>query len=59
MSGKTNLYSSPDLKPIKYEVNTGDEKNIVGTLDGRDDAEANRIKRYLNMADLSRTSGSP
>lgn len=36
-----------------------EEKRLLKTLEGRTDAEADRIRRYLAMPDLSRTPGSP
>lgn len=43
----------------KYVVSRDEEKKILSKLDGRQDAESARIKRYLAMPDLSRTEGSP
>src|SRR5687767_958475 len=40
-------------------INTDEEQGLRKELDSRHDAEAERIKRYLNMPDLSRTEGSP
>jgi phenylalanyl-tRNA synthetase alpha chain len=42
---------------IKIETNT--ETELKKKLEERKDAEAERIKRYLSMPDLSRTPGSP
>jgi phenylalanyl-tRNA synthetase alpha chain len=36
-----------------------EEERLRKELEGRDDFEATRIKRYLGMPDLSRTEGSP
>ncbi len=36
-----------------------DEQRLLQQLENRHDAEAERMKRYLNMSDLSRTEGSP
>lgn len=36
-----------------------EEQRLKRVVEGRDDAEAVRIKRYLGMPDLSRTVGSP
>lgn len=43
----------------QYEVSLEEEKQILKNLEGREDIEALRIKRYLAMPDLSRTEGSP
>jgi len=42
-----------------YIIPRDEEKALLKGLDSRNDIEAQRIKRYLAMADLSRTSGSP
>ncbi|MEK7669084.1 MAG: hypothetical protein AAB350_00630 [Patescibacteria group bacterium] len=38
---------------------TEEEKKLLKNLEERQDPDALRIKRYLNMPDLSRTEGSP
>lgn len=43
----------------EYKIGTEEEKGLLLKLESREDAEAQRIKRYLAMADLSRTKGSP
>ncbi|HVN26306.1 MAG TPA: hypothetical protein VMT99_01465 [Candidatus Paceibacterota bacterium] len=43
----------------EYVVPRDEEKKILAKLEGRHDAEAERIRRYLAMPDLSRTPGSP
>ncbi len=40
-------------------INTDEEKKIIAELSKRNDVEAERMKRYLAMPDLSRTKGSP
>lgn len=40
-------------------ISQGEDKRLRQNLETRTDAEAGRIKRYLNMPDLSRTPGSP
>lgn len=40
-------------------IDLSEEKRLRVELEKRTDAEAVRMKRYLNMPDLSRTSGSP
>ncbi len=44
---------------MDYHIPLDDEKKALAALEGRTDAEAARIKRYLGMPDLSRTPGSP
>ena len=46
-------------KGVEYKISLEEEKALLKKLEGREDAEAQRIKRYLAMADLSRTKGSP
>ncbi len=43
----------------KYVVLRDEEKALLAEFNKRDDMEAKRIKRYIAMADLSRTPGSP
>jgi len=40
-------------------INTDEENRLKKELEKRTDFEAQRIKRYLSMPDLSRTQGSP
>src|SRR3989338_7953128 len=40
-------------------VKSEDEDRLKKELENKNDAPANRLKRYLNMPDLSRTPGSP
>lgn len=40
-------------------IQSKEEKQLLGQLENRHDAEGERIKRYLSMPDLSRTPGSP
>ncbi len=44
---------------MKITIETPEEAALRAGLAVRTDAEAERIKRYLNMPDLSRTPGSP
>lgn len=40
-------------------INTDEEKQLIKKLNNRTDFEAQRIRRYLEMPDLSRKEGSP
>lgn len=40
-------------------IQSDEEKHLKKELEERHDAESERMKRYLNMPDLSRTPGSP
>lgn len=42
-----------------YAIPRDEEKALIAEFNKRNDIEAQRIKRYLAMPDLSRTSGSP
>lgn len=53
------LYSSKDLKNKKYKIDNSEEKKLREILEKREDIEAERIKRYLGMKDLSRKEDSP
>ncbi len=44
---------------MEININTDAQKAILKTLEDRTDPEAFRIKRYLEMKDLSRTAESP
>jgi len=44
---------------MKIVIESPDEERLRQVLEERKDAEADRIKRYLAMPDLSRTPGSP
>ncbi len=44
---------------MMYNVSRDEENKVLEGLTQRTDAEAERIRRYMAMADLSRTSGSP
>ncbi len=44
---------------MEIKIDTTEEMALIKELDVRTDAEAVRMKRYLNMPDLSRTEGSP
>ena len=44
---------------MEIKIDTTEEMALIKALDVRTDAEAVRMKRYLNMPDLSRTEGSP
>lgn len=54
-----SLYAAPHLKRRDINVPKDGQKKLLKSLDGRDDAEALRLKRYLAMPDLTRTPGSP
>jgi len=44
---------------MEYRISLEEQERVLKTLDARKDAEAERIRRYLAMPDLSRTPGSP
>lgn len=46
-------------KGEEINISREEEKQFLVELDKREDTEAARLKRYLAMADLSRTEGSP
>ncbi len=45
--------------PQQITINTDEENRLKTELEKRTDFEAQRIRRYLSMPDLSRTEGSP
>ena len=42
-----------------YKISLVEQNKLIEELSKRHDAKSERIKRYLAMPDLSRTSGSP
>lgn len=44
---------------MEYAIPRDEEKRLIASLEGRTDTDAQRIKRYLSMPDLSRTAGHP
>lgn len=44
---------------MQIEINSLEEKELMGQLKQRTDPEAKRLLRFLDMPDLSRTPGSP
>lgn len=44
---------------MEIKIDTTDQDRLLAGLNSQTDAEANRMKRYLAMPDLSRTDGSP
>lgn len=44
---------------MDIRIDRSEEMRLRKELEGRTDAEATRMKRYLSMPDLSRTEGSP
>lgn len=55
----TDIYNTTDLSRTDYVVSRDEENALRAELEKRTDAEANRIRNYLAMPDLSRTKGSP
>jgi phenylalanyl-tRNA synthetase alpha chain len=43
----------------EININSPEEKKLISELEKRTDADGLRMKRFLNMPDLSRTEGSP
>jgi len=58
MSNKEQNTTS-DLSRVDFNIPREEERLLITQLRKREDIEAKRIKRYLDMNDLSRTSGSP
>jgi phenylalanyl-tRNA synthetase alpha chain len=54
-----SIYSDPNLEKKEYQISLDSQIEILKKVDARRDAEAERMKRYLAMPDLSRTPGSP
>ena len=54
-----DLYNSPDLSRVDYTYPMDEENRLRTELEKRTDIEADRMRRYLDMPDLSRTENSP
>lgn len=54
-----NIYQADHLKRSYYSVSRAEEKQLIENLEKRTDSEAERLKRYLALPDLTRTDGSP
>ncbi len=54
-----SIYNKPNLVRSNYAVPLDDQVSLLKTLDTRNDAESERLKRYLALPDLARTEGSP
>jgi phenylalanyl-tRNA synthetase alpha chain len=59
MSIMDDIYNAERLQATEYRIPLENQKKLIDGLSSRDDAEAQRIRRYLAMPDLSRTSESP
>ncbi len=59
MTSKDTNTASDGLSRHDYVISKEDEKARLAKLRERTDIEAKRIQKYLDMADLSRTEGSP
>lgn len=54
-----NIYQSENLKRHHFTVPLEEQEELLTKLKKRTDTEAERLKRYLTMPDLTRTEGSP
>jgi phenylalanyl-tRNA synthetase alpha chain len=59
MTSKDTHLTSNGLSRVNYTISKEEEEALLAELRKRTDIEAKRIQRYLDMADLSRTEGSP
>jgi len=59
MTSKDTNTTSEGLSRVNYVISKEEEKVLLEGLRKRTDIEAKRIQKYLDMADLSRTDGSP
>ncbi len=54
-----NIYSLAHLQRAHYTVPLDEQNRLIEGLKSRNDAEASRLLRYLDMPDLSRVEDSP
>ncbi len=52
-------YSGRNNICMEYAISRDEEKKLIGSLEGRTDTDAVRMKRVLSMPDLSRSAGHP
>ncbi len=53
------MYAAPHLKRKEYRVSLAEQSRIIAALGARRDIEAERLKRYAALPDLTRVEGSP
>jgi phenylalanyl-tRNA synthetase alpha chain len=53
------MYDAPHLVRHEYKVSLDEQREILKKLDARTDVEAERLKRYIALSDLTRTDVSP
>lgn len=53
------MYAASHLKRTEYHVSLDEQREILKSLDARADVEADRLRRYMALSDLTRTEGSP
>ncbi|MGC9968145.1 MAG: hypothetical protein ABSC29_00195 [Minisyncoccia bacterium] len=53
------MYAASHLKRKEYRVPPDEQNEILKKLGTRGDVEADRLRRYLALPDLTRTAGSP
>lgn len=54
-----NLYDAPHLQRRYYKTDMSEQERLFAELEQKTDAESNRLKRYIALADLSKKDGSP
>ncbi len=54
-----SIYQSKHLKRAYYKTPLTEEKQLIVELEKRSDTEANRLKRYMALSDLTRIEGHP
>ncbi len=53
------MYQAKHLKRTHYSVPLKEEKQLIKNLEKRFDSEAERLKRYIALSDLTRKTNSP
>ncbi len=53
------MYQAPHLQRHYYKTDMSEQERLFAELEKKTDAESNRLKRYIALADLSKQDGSP
>lgn len=53
------IYQNENLRRQIYKVPLDEQKELLDTLDQRSDSEAERLRRYIALPDLTRLEGNP
>jgi hypothetical protein len=55
----STIYQAPHLQRRHYSTSLDEQNQLIANLKERNDKEAERLLRYLELPDLTRLEGSP